>query len=111
MEGIQRDAIWQNGQVKAHHAAASEALRLYLEHRFDFPALERSPAEIKRGINQLPLRTDEIETLIEVLTLADLVKFAKLTPETADHQRIVSRSIRFVENTIPSKEAKETEAA
>jgi hypothetical protein len=45
-----------------------------------------------------------------VLTLADLVKFAKLTPETADHQRIVSRSIRFVENTIPSKEANETEA-
>ena len=110
LEGIQRDAIWQKGQAKAHHAAASEALRLYLEHRFDFPALERSTAEIKRGINQLPLRTHEIETLIEVLTFADLVKFAKLTPETADHQRIVSRSIRFVENTIPSKEANETEA-
>ena len=110
LEGIQRDAIWKKGQVKSHHAAASEALRLYLEHRFDFPALERSTAEIKRGINQLPLRTHEIETLIQVLTFADLVKFAKLTPETADHQRIVSRSIRFVENTIPSKEANETEA-
>jgi hypothetical protein len=56
------------------------------------------------------LRGGEIETLIEVLTLADLVKFAKFTPEISDHERIVTRSIAFVENTIPSEEANETAA-
>jgi hypothetical protein len=110
LEAIQSNAVWKNGQVKMHHAASSEALRLYLEHRFNFPALERSTTEIKQAIKRLPLRGGEIETLIEVLTLADLVKFAKFTPEISDHERIVTRSIAFVENTIPSEEANETAA-
>jgi hypothetical protein len=110
LERIQNDAVWKNGQIKLHHAASSEALRLYLEHRFSFPALERSTTEIKQAIKRLPLRGSETEALIEVLTLADLVKFAKFTPELSDHKRIVSRSIEFVENTIPSEEANETEA-
>jgi hypothetical protein len=38
------------------------------------------------------------------------VKFAKFTPEISDHERIVTRSIAFVENTIPSEEANETAA-
>ncbi|MBV42407.1 MAG: hypothetical protein CL834_05190 [Crocinitomicaceae bacterium] len=110
LEAIQSDAVWKKGQIKLHHAASSEALRLYLEHRFHFPALERSTSEIKQAINRLPLSRNETDTLIEVLTLADLVKFAKFTPELSDHERIVSRSIEFVENTIPSLEAKETAA-
>jgi hypothetical protein len=71
--------------------------------------LERSTAEIKNAIGQLPLRQSETEALIEVLTLADLVKFAKWSPAASDHERIVSRSIRFVENTIPVPESAETE--
>lgn len=111
LEAIQKTAVWKKGQIKTHHAGTSEALRLYLEHRFDFPALERSTAEIKKAIGQLPLRQSEAEALIEVLTLADLVKFAKWSPAAADHERIVSRSIRFVENTIPVPESSENEQA
>jgi hypothetical protein len=109
LEEIQKTAVWKKGQIKTHHAGTSEALRLYLEHRFNFPALERSTAEIKNAIGQLPLRQSETEALIEVLTLADLVKFAKWSPAASDHERIVSRSIRFVENTIPVPESAETE--
>ena len=108
LEAIQKDAVWKKGQIKTHHASASTALRLYLEHRFNFPALERSTTEIIQAINRLPLRENDTENLIEVLTLADLVKFAKFTPEVSDHQRIISRSIEFVENTMPSQEANET---
>lgn len=107
LENIKKTAIWKNGQVKLHHAATSEALRLYLEQRFDFPALERSTSEVKDAVGQLPLRQLEIEALIEVLTLADLVKFAKWNPNASDHERVVNRSIRFVENTIPSVESNE----
>ena len=108
LDAIQKDAVWKKGQIKTHHASTSTALRLYLEHRFNFPALERSTTEIIQAINRLPLRENDTENLIEVLTLADLVKFAKFTPEVSDHQRIISRSIEFVENTMPSQEANET---
>jgi hypothetical protein len=53
----------KKAKSKAHHAAASEALRLYLEHRFNFPALGTIHRRNQAGINRLPLRTHEIENI------------------------------------------------
>ncbi len=99
LERIQADAIWKQGLVKEHHASVSITLRAYLEGRFDFPAMERSTDEIRNGIEHLPIRREEKELIFEVLTLTDLVKFAKLSPKTDDHHRVIERSIRFVELT------------
>ena len=103
LERIQLDAIWKRGETKRHHAEISEALRRYLENRYQFPALERSTEEIQRGIAQLPLRKEEEEIVIEVLHLTDLVKFAKWKPSVSDHERMVQRSIAFVEHTLPTE--------
>ena len=108
LERIESDAIWANGDVKKHHSNTSEALRRYLEGRFEFRALERSTEEIKRGIPNLPLLSEDAETLLNVLELTDLVKFAKWNPTADDHIRVVKRAIRFVEQTLPNLEATES---
>ena len=108
---IESNAIWKTGEVKRHHSNTSEALRRYLEGRFDFRALERSTEEIKLGVSNLPLLNKDTETLLEVLELSDLVKFAKWNPTADDHIRVVKRAIRFVEQTLPKLEATESNFA
>lgn len=113
LRGLQRtqeQALWKKGQDKLHHSAVSEILRAYLENRFEFAALERTTAEIERGIQHVDMRPEAREMLVEVLKLNDLVKFAKLRAESADHQRVVLRAISFVELTRADLNLKASEA-
>ena len=52
----------------------------------------------------LPIRAHEKELILELLSLTDLVKFAKWSPQAADHQRIIKQGIRFVEVTTIAPE-------
>jgi hypothetical protein len=108
LEQIGIDADWKKGSVKRHHARTSEALRRYLEGRFDFRALERSTVEIHLGISSLPLLDEDRKILLEVLEMSDLVKFAKWNPTADDHIRVVKRAIRFIEQTLPTTEGSES---
>lgn len=107
LDRIQKEAVWKQGQVKAHHAAVSEVLRTYFERRYNYPALERSTDELRSGLVHLPIRAHEKELVLELLTLTDLVKFAKWTPQESDHHRVIEQAIRFVEATTITPETNE----
>ena len=96
---IEKEAVWKQGHIKAHHAAVSEVMRTYFERRYNYPAMERSTDELRSGLVHLPVRAQEKELILELLSLTDLVKFAKWSPQVADHQRIIEQGIRFVEVT------------
>ena len=108
LERIAQEAIWNQGQTKAHHAAVSQVIRTYFERRFHYPAMERSTDEIRSGLIHLPLRASEKELILELLTLTDLVKFAKWTPQQSDHIRVVEQGVRFVELTTNASENQES---
>ncbi|MFZ8836171.1 MAG: hypothetical protein ACO2XQ_03925 [Flavobacteriales bacterium] len=99
LEIIQKDAIWKQGRVKEHHAGVSEVLRAYFERRFGFPAMERSTDEIIHQCSRLSLNEAAKEHFIEILRTTDLVKFAKWSPTSSDHIRVVELGIQFVEST------------
>ena len=107
LDRIEKEAVWKRGQVKAHHAAVSEVLRTYFERRYNYPALERSTDELRNGMVHLPIRSHEKELILELLSLTDLVKFAKWNPQQADHQRVVEQGIRFVEVTTITPQTNE----
>ena len=50
LDRIAKEAVWKQGQVKAHHAAVSDVLRTYFERRYNYPALERSTDELRKVI-------------------------------------------------------------
>lgn len=107
LERISASAVWKKGLVKEHHAEVSEVIRTYFERRYNFPAMERSTDEIRSGLVHLPIRTSERELILELLSLTDLVKFAKWNPQQGDHLRVVEQSIRFVELTMVTDESQE----
>ena len=107
LDRIEKEAVWKQGHIKTHHAAVSEVMRTYFERRYNYPAMERSTDELRSGLVHLPIRAHEKELILELLSLTDLVKFAKWSPQAADHQRIIEQGIRFVEMTTIAPENSE----
>lgn len=110
LRAIQDRAVYKQGDVKRHHSEISDVLRTYLVNRFGFNASEQTTREIHQHLSAQPMPADLRNLFIEVLELADLVKFAKFRGETADHERAVMRAIQCVEHTRPVEAENPSEA-
>ena len=47
--------LWQKDKTKQYYSEVTEALRIYIENRFEIPAMERTTDEI---IDSFRFRTD-----------------------------------------------------
>lgn len=98
---IEKEAAWKSGNDKLYHTSIADTLREYIEAQLKLPALESTTDEtlllLKRSLNQAEL----VELIRQVLTLADLVKFAKEKPLPAEHERSLSLARQFVLLTRP----------
>lgn len=82
--------------------AVSDALRFYLEERFELRAPERTTeeflAELQRSDALLP---DQKQGLGEFLQRCDLVKFARYEPGRSELLELHGVALRLVEETAP----------
>ncbi len=84
--------------AKAYYMELTETLRTYIEKRFGFSAREMTTSEI---IDELCAaeQTESLAELKEVLSQADLVKFAKFTPSLSEQDRSLIQALDFVQTT------------
>ena len=101
---LHENKLWQKGEIKAYYSRLSEILRLYLEYRFDYYALEATTEEIKLKISTLDIPPFAAKNLIEDLMLSDFVKFAKMNPSPDDNVQALEKAKQFIKNTIPVEE-------
>jgi hypothetical protein len=91
--------------------AVSDAIRHYLEERFDFRAPERTTEEFMRELQQTDLLSaSQKESLASFLQRCDLVKFAKYEPSQAELLHLHEAALRLVTETEPSEPIVETSA-
>ncbi len=80
--------------------AVSDALRVYLEERFNYRAPERTTEEF---LIELSLATalypDQKQSLAEFLQSCDLVKFARHEPTESDLRDLHESALRLVDET------------
>lgn len=80
----------------------SDALRVYLEERFQLHAPERTTeeflAEIRAGQRLSPLQQ---QLMADFLTRCDLVKFARYEPSEPELRELYESAVRLVEETEP----------
>lgn len=101
LDKLKAEKLWQAGEVKGFHSKLTEILRLYLEHRFQIPALERTSDEVFDSLNSKGLATQiPFEDLQHTMRLADLVKFAKGKPQPSENDRSLEKAYEFVQKTI-----------
>ncbi len=79
---------------------ASDAIRCYLEERFDLHAPDRTTEEFLEEIQESAhLSFEQKGILADFLGRCDLVKFAKYEPERAELQGIHDVALRLIDET------------
>ena len=108
LKKIKQQKLWKKGKPKQHHSKISEALRAYLEDRYNINALEQTTEEITHSLRIKDINKSNTNTLIEILKLADLVKYAKEKTLQSEDEDGLEKAFEFVNQTkeISTEETK-----
>ena len=107
LERLHDEKLWQNNKHKLYYSSLSDILRTYLAGRFEVGAMEMTSDEIAEALRQLDIEEKQKMDLLSVLRDADLVKFAKATPEAEENELAYNKAYYFVEETKPVEEVEE----
>ena len=100
LDVIREQKIWQTGQVKEYHTQLTDVVREYIARRFDVSSTEQTSDETLRAMRPLlNEQKDLYEQLRKMLTLADLVKFAKWTTTPDENELSLRSAYSFVKET------------
>lgn len=99
LKDLDAKQLWQQGKEKEYHSELTFVLREYLEHRYDFPALENTTSEIMKSDQLRSLTSDQSSTLENVLNIADVIKFAKGEAGASINDQFMKDAVRFVNET------------
>lgn len=115
LEALRNQKLPQNGNHKQYYSGLTDILREYLYGRFGIPAMEMTTDEIMAAV-AAPKKEGLIDErrygdLRELLWTADLVKFAKYTPDEDYDDTAYYNAYYFIEETKPvDEEGKPKEA-
>ena len=98
---IKEEKIWQKDKIKLYYSEVTEALRIYIEDRFQIPAMEQTSDETIAVFKtqKEPLSERDFNKLSGILKLADMVKFAKYKPMTDDNTATLDDAFIFINDT------------
>ena len=109
LEKLHNEKLWQNDKHKLYYSGLSDILRTYLDGRFEVGAMEMTTDEIVASLRDVEVEQKLKMELLAVLRDADLVKFAKATPEAEENEAAFDKTLNFVEQTKPVEKVEEAE--
>ena len=96
---IKSDDSWRvSGNSKEFYTMLTDALRTYISDRFDINATEMTTAEIVDNMLKIKSK-EELRDIQELLSVADLVKFAKFNPQMNEKDRHLESTVEFINTT------------
>ena len=109
LEQLREERLWQEGKHKEYYSALTDILRTYIDGHFGVGAMEMTSDEIVDAMRSVELPQKAAMDLTQILRDADLVKFAKATPEAEENEAAFHAAWDFVEQTRPVEESEENE--
>lgn len=118
LDKLKEEQLWQHDKVKDYYTRLTDIIRVYLEDRYNVPAMEQTTHEILgdfKGENS-QIKGKLYVGLEKTLTISDLVKFAKYTPLPDENHYVLVQAYTLVDETKPEpveqarKQAVQTEA-
>jgi len=106
LRAIEAERLWQKGHRKRYYTEVTEVIRAYLERRFGVPALEMTTPDILRLPVAEAMPAEVRDMLSSMLSLADLVKFAKYRSMPEEDRRLMEEGYSFVEATAEAPREK-----
>ena len=99
LEALHNQKLWQNNRHKQYYSGLTDILRTYIAARWGFGAMEMTSDEIIDAMRREELPDKARMDLTAILRDADLVKFAKATPEAEQNEADYLKAYYFVEET------------
>lgn len=96
---LEKENLWQNGYYKIYHSRLTDILRVYIHRRYHLNALEMTSNELINELNILESNIVAINSINEILTVADLAKFAKFEPSIVQNQDSMKNAYGFINLT------------
>ena len=112
LDKIKTEKLWQQERHKEFYTQLTDVLRRYIHERYGVNSLEMTSGEILNIIRTKAEEDSVYENLKQVLTVADLVKFAKHKPFIDENDLSMMNAYFFVNQTkedepLPEKSAEE----
>ena len=104
LDRLANTGLGSDADLQAFYFQLTEVVREYLGARFGFLALEMTSEEVIAELERRRVRGLVMGEIAGWLTGADLVKFAKVMPVTAEARGALETAIRIVEGTRPRPE-------
>ncbi|MBL0308919.1 MAG: hypothetical protein IPP77_04350 [Bacteroidetes bacterium] len=99
LQKLEEEKLWQKDEVKQFYSRLTDILRMYLEYRYDWFALESTTEEIEENIDRYHVKHKAKDSLMQILRSADLVKFAKMLPLPDANMRAMEAAYKFIDFT------------
>lgn len=112
LKNLEKKQLWQNNQVKEYYSELTDIVRKYIGDELMIQALETTTDEMMSLLKtenkqqKLGLDKETLETLRDLLSQADFVKFAKQKPvemEIQGHRSNASKIIETIHKIVESK--------
>jgi hypothetical protein len=96
------------GEMKRHYTLVTDCMRTYVQERYHIPALDRTTEELVSAFRRVRIDRGHTSLLRELLTNADLVKFAQTRPPINQARAVVDQARHIVDVTkIENSEMRE----
>ncbi len=96
---LEDEKLWQKGDIKPFHIRLTDIIRIYIEDRFEVPAVESTTPEILSFLNDLIENRELVASMKSLLELSDLVKFAKSSPLPDENEFCLKTAYHFIDST------------
>jgi hypothetical protein len=112
IDKLKSEKVWQQGREKDFYTKLTDILRIYMSERYGVNALEMTSGEIMNEIEEIAETDSVCENLKQILSVSDLVKFAKYKPFIDENDLSLVNAYFFVNQTkespLPPKEGTES---
>ncbi len=99
LDKIKSEKIWQQERYKEFYTQLTDVLRRYINERYGVNSLEMTSSEILSIIRTKSDDHSVYENLKQILSVADLVKFAKYKPFIDENDLSLMNSYFFINQT------------
>ena len=112
LDKLKAGKIWQQGREKEFYTKITDILRVYMFERYRINAMEMTSGEILVEIRKRTEEDSVYDNLVQILSVADRVKFAKHKPYMDENDLSLMNAYFFVNQTrepdpLPDKKEQE----
>lgn len=110
LKELDEEKLWQNNRHKEYYVRLTQIIRLYIQRKFDIPALEMTSGQLQEAVADITGKIGLFDDFREMTENADLVKFAKHMPLPDENSKAMSICLEFVEKTKPEEHTSEADS-